>query len=112
MKDLVKGFVKWFIIVLLTLNVILWVSIIARCQTHPKHDSIADVEDTAGFISVKFLSKDDRLIYWKREMKREVKLSSFGYDKYTKFVDKLEGDLCILYCKTHSFAYIVTQCKE
>ena len=67
-----------------------------------------------GFISVTFLSKDDHLIYWKRETKNEIKLSSFGYDKYTKFetpLDKLDGKLCVIYCKTHSFAYLVIRCK-
>lgn len=112
MKDLVKGFVKWLILVLTTLNIILWSFIIARCDTHPKHESRADFEDTMGFISVQFMSKDDNLIFWRRESKHEIKLSSFGYDKYTKFEGKLEGQLCIIYCKIHNFAYVITECKE
>lgn len=112
MKDLVRLFVRWVIIVFLTLDLILGAVIIARCQdVHEKHSTQADFEDTMGFISVHFLSKDDRLIYWRRETKYEVKLSSFGYDKYTKFEGKLEGRLCIIYCKTHLFAYVVTPCK-
>lgn len=113
MKDLVRLFVRWVIIVLLTLNIMLGVVLVARCQDiHEKHASEADVEDTMGFITVTFLSKDERLIYWRRETKYEVKLSSFGYDKHTKFEGKLEGKLCIVYCKTHLFAYLVTSCKK
>lgn len=116
MKDLARLFARWVIIVLLALNIMLGVVIIARCQeVHEKHATQADVEDTMGFISVQFLSIDDRLIYWRRETKYEVKLSSFAYDKYTKFEtttkDKLSGKLCIIYCKTHLFAYLVTPCK-
>jgi len=70
-------FVRWVIIVFLALDIMLGVVIIARCQdTHERHTSQADVEDTMGFISVTFMSKDDRLIYWKRETKYEVKLMS------------------------------------
>ena len=116
-KALAKGFIRWLIIVGLTFNVIVWGVIAAKCQElHPKHDSSASVEDEMGFISVTFMSKDDRLIYWKRETRHEIKLSSFGYDKYTKFEfvdkDKLNGRLCIIYCKTHMFAYLVTQCEN
>lgn len=122
MKDLVKGFIKWCLIVLLTLNIILWAFIAIHCQavaqqldTHPRHASQEDVEDTMGFISVQFLSKDDRLIYWKRETKYEIRLSSFGYDQYTRFEtkpEKLHGKICVIFCRTHLFAYLVTQCKE
>lgn len=113
MKDLVRLFVRWVIIVLLALNIMLGVVIIARCQDgHQKHSSQDDVEDTMGFISVYFLSKDERLIYWRRETKHEVKFSSFGYDKYTKFEGKLEGRVCIIYCKTHLFAYLITECSK
>lgn len=116
MKTLVKRFVRWLIIVLLTLDLILLATIMAMCQDiHPKHSDQTSVEDEMGFISVYFLSIDNRLIYWKRETKHEIKLSSFGYDKYTKFElldkDKLKGRLCIIYCKTHLFAYLVTPCK-
>lgn len=111
MKSLAKGFIRWLLIVLATLTIITWTVAVMRCQTHEKHESQADVEDTMRFITVDFMSKDDRLIYWRRETKYEVKLSSFGYDKYTKFEGKLEGKLCIIYCKTHLFAYLVTPCK-
>lgn len=113
MKDLVRLFVRWVIIVLLTLNIMLGVVLVARCQdVHEKHKSKDDVEDTMGFMTVQFISKDERLIYWKRETKTEIKLSSFGYDKYTKFEGKLDGTLCIVYCKTHLFAYLVIQCNK
>lgn len=117
MKSLVRGFVRWVILVGITLNVILWGLIIAHCQDiHPRHDTQESVEDEMGFITVHFLSKDKRLIYWKRETKNEIKLSSFGYDDYTRFElidkDKLSGKLCVIYCKTHLFAYLITKCKE
>ncbi len=112
MKSLVRGFIRWVILVGIVLNVILWGFILVRCQdAHPKHDTQADVEDTMGFISVKFLSKDDRLVYWQRETKNELRLSSFGYDEYTKFETKLDGKICVIYCKTHMFAYLFTKCK-
>lgn len=111
MKELVKGFVKWVIIVFVTLDIIVWSVVLCHCQ-HPKHPSNEDFEDTMGFITVTFMSQDDRLIYWKRETRNEVRLSSFGYDKYTKVEEKLEGKLCIVYCKTHMFAYIVTKCSK
>lgn len=111
MKWLVKSFIRWVILVGITLNIVLWGFILVKCQEHPKHDSQVDVEDTMGFISVQFLSKDDRLVYWKRETKYEVRLSSFGYDKYTKFEGKPEGRICVIYCRTHMFAYLITPCK-
>lgn len=114
MKDLVKGFIKWLMIVLTTLTLILWGLIfVAYCQdNHPAHKSTEDFEDTVGFRSVKITSKDDRLIFYTKELKNRIYIGSFGYDKYTRFDDfKLDGKYCVLYCKTHLFAYIVSPCK-
>lgn len=110
-KFFVKGFIKWLLIVLVTLNIIVWSVAVLHCQTHPKHDN-DDIEETIGFKSVIFMSKDDNNIYWKKETKTQVTLGSFGYDKYTKFYGPVEGRLCVAYCKTHLFAYVVERCQE
>lgn len=126
MKSLVKGFIKWLIIVLATLTLIVWVFIFtAFCQSvydaakpkttqdvHPKHPSLEDFEDSIGYRIVTITSKDDRLIFYTKELKNRVYLGSFAYDKYTRFDDKkFEGCYNILYCKTHNFAYVVAPCK-
>lgn len=114
MKELVKGFMKWLIIVLATLCLIVWVIIFkAYCQdVHPKHLTQEDFEDTIAYRIVTITSKDDRLLYYKKELKLRVFLGSFGYDKYTRFDDKkYEGCYQVLYCKTHNFAYIVAPCQ-
>lgn len=119
MKDLVKGFVKWLIIILATLTAILWsVIITAYCQLaktdiHPKHPSLDDWEDTIAYRVVTITSKDERLLYYKKELKMRVYLGSFGYDQYTRFDDKkFEGCYQVLYCRTHNFAYVVSPCKK
>jgi len=111
MKELVKGFFRWFLIILTTLTLIVWASIFwVYCQEHPKHESQEDVEETVRYTTVQYLSNDKRLIYWKKETKYRVIMSSFGYDKYTRFEGKMDR-VCILYCQTHLFAYLVVECK-
>lgn len=115
MKDLVKGFVRWCLIVLATLTIILWVFIfMTYCQdVHPKHKSNEDFEETVAFRTVIFTSKDDKLLFYKKEYPKTVYLGSFGYDQYTKFYDfKLNTKMCVLYCRTHSFAYIISTCDK
>lgn len=115
MKDLVRGFMKWLIIVLTTLTLITWVFIfMVYCQdAHPQHKSNDDFEETVAFRTVVFTSKDDRLLFYKKEYAKTVYLGSFGYDQYTKFYDfKLDTKMCVLYCRTHSFAYIVDSCEK
>ena len=110
MKDLVKGFVKWFIIVMLTLNIILWASVAVRCQyepakpkdtpeVHPVHKTQEDFEDTVGFRTVEFISKDHRLLFYKKNTKTMVMLGSFGYNKLTRFDSDniMSGKSCVLY---------------
>lgn len=124
MKELVKGFIKWLIIVLATLTLIVWVFIFtAFCQsvydaarpretTHPPHKTLEDFEESIGFRYVVAMSKDSSLLFYKKDYKNRIHLGSFGYDKFTKFVGNYEGTLCVLYCKTHQFAYIVAPCEE
>lgn len=113
MRDLVRQFTRWVIIVLLILNLVLGAAIISRCQeVHEKHESREDFENTMGFKSIILMSKDDRLVYWKKELKMRVVLSSFAYDKYTRFeVKQMEGCALAIYCKTHNFLYLLTPCK-
>lgn len=112
MKQLARLFMRWLIIVLLVLDTILFFAITAKCQSvHQQHVDLVDLEDKVGFMSVIFLSRDDNLIYWKRETKHEVILSSFAYGKNTVIDGKLDGKLCILYCREHLFAYFITHCK-
>lgn len=112
MKTLVRAFMRWVMIVFLVLDFILLSVIVARCQSvHERHPDYVDAEDTIRFMSVIFISKDDKLIYWKRETRYELILSSTAYDDKTKLEGKLDGRICIIYCKTHLYAYLITQCK-
>ena len=121
MKDnLIEGFVRWLVVVIVTLLVISTVVCQyeaarpkANPDVHPVHKSQEDFEDTIGLKIVTAMSKDDRLLFYKKELKLKVHLGSFGYDQYTRFDDtKWEGTYCVLYCKVHNFAYIVSPCKE
>lgn len=119
MKALVRGFVKWLMIVLTTLCVFLLTAVVTYCQpkdvpdTHPVHKSFEDWEEAIGFRTVEFTSKDHRLLFYKKQRKYTVFLGSFGYNKETRFdSEKLfEGRFCVLYCKTHQYAYIISPCK-
>lgn len=114
MKDLAKGFMRWLILVLATLNIVLWVSIIAHCQehSHPDQDSWeASVRIT--FITV--TSKDKDLIYFYTTRRWEQRLASIAYDKQTVFQkDKKQKELtqgCYLmfYCIEHKMALFLQQ---
>ena len=121
MKALVRGFVKWLIIVLLGLNAIIWASAIAHCQTvtkEPEHMTLhpdkEEWEDSIGFYAGAITSKDERLIYITRKIKMGLKLTSLGWDKNTRFDDpaakpyKLQGEcFAFIYCKKHLMAYVV-----
>lgn len=132
MKDLVRGFVKWFVIVLLTLNVILWVTVATKCQeydyyypeekTHSElHKDRKEWEDSIRYRIAEITSVDGDLIYWKKETRREIKLSSFGYDKTLQvekgWINKPTGCHQMWYCITHNFVYMIYSldkkwCKE
>lgn len=125
MKALVKGFARWLIIVLATLCVILWTAIAVHCQyeaarpkdepdTHPVHKTQEDWEEAIGFRVVEFTNKDNRLLFYKKQLRYKVFLGSFGYNKDTRFDSEklMDGKFCVLYCKTHSWAYIVSPCNK
>jgi len=113
MKSLVKGFVRWLLIVLATLTIITWSVAVLKCQTHPKHDNLADFEDDVRFGTFTFLSVDKDKVYWKRDTKWELKLGSFDYDSTTKW-DRSKptgGCVVLIYCITHKFLYTLYPCK-
>lgn len=119
MKELVKGFVRWLIIVLATLTIIVWSVAVLRCQTvEPPHMTLhadrEEWEDSIGLYFGAINSKDDKLIYISRRLKNQIKLTSLGYDKETRFDDpavkpyKLSGQCFVfIYCKKHLMAYVV-----
>lgn len=112
-KDLVKGFVRWLIIVFVTLNIIVWSVAVLRCQTHEKHDNQADLEDDIRIKSVVFLNVDKDTVYFKRETKYRVDLGSFVFDSQTKWDRSKPTPSCMiaLYCITHHYLYAFYPCK-
>lgn len=113
MKELVKSFVKWLLIVLTTLVVITWSFIFsAYCQEvkqeiHLPHPTQEDFEDNVRFVMVGAMSRDDRLLFYRKENRRSVFLGSFAWDKNTKFYNEWKDCVAVLYCKAHNFAYVV-----
>ncbi len=111
MRILVRGFVRWLIIVLLTLNVIIWGSIIAHCQEHKKlHPDRDEWEESVRFKVIEITSIDSDLIYWTKFSKKTIILSSFGYDK-TLITDMdfkfPAGCYESTFCMKHSFIYML-----
>lgn len=123
MKALVKGFVKWLIVVLLGLNCILWTAIIANCQEKNKevehktlHTDRGEWEETIGLKFITVTSKDERLIYFYQVRKFERRISSLGYDKDTRFdfgaakkPYEFSGCFVAFYCKTHLMIYLMSR---
>lgn len=81
-------------------------------NTHPLHKSLEDFENSIGFRYVEAMSKDPRLLFYKKDYKNRIHLGSFGYDKNTRIEGAYEGKMCVLYCKIHTFALVVAPCKE
>lgn len=81
-------------------------------NTHEPHKTLEDFEESIGFRYIEAMSKDHRLLFYKKDYKNRVHLGSFGYDKNTRIEGNYEGKLCVLFCKTHTFALIVAPCKE
>lgn len=113
MKFLVRGFVRWFIIVGITLNVILWTAIIANCQ-HEKHDNPTDLEDDIRIKTVFFLSIDKDTVYFKRETKYRIDLGSFVFDNQTVWDRNKPTPNCMVavFCITHNYLYSFYPCKK
>lgn len=114
MKDLVKGFVKWLIIVFATLNIIVWTAAVMHCQVHETHDNQADLEDDIRIKSVIFLNVEKDTIYFKRETKWRVDLGSFVFDSKTSWDRGKPASGCYvaLYCTTHNYLYAFYPCKK
>lgn len=121
-KDLVRGFVKWFIIVMLTLNAILWASVAVRCQEHNNgHKDRKEWEDDIRYRIALITSINGDTIFWKKETKYEVRLASFWYDSTLQvdreWTKKPLGCHQMWYCIKHSFVYMIHRvddkwCKE
>lgn len=87
------------------------------CQqdVHPEHETAEEFEENMAMKLIHITSYDDRLVYWKKELKMQVKLGSFAYDKYTKLPDgkpKQTGCFWAVYCRKHDFVYFFVPCKE
>ena len=120
MKSLVRGFVRWVILVGITLNVILWGFIISHCQT-PEHDKLHPDQDSwEASVRITFItvtSKDKDLLYFYTSRKWEQRLASIGYDNKTVFQsvkDKkqkevLQGCYLMFYCLEHKMALFLQQ---
>lgn len=112
MKDLVRGFAKWLIIVFATLNIIVWSVAIARCQH--AHDNQADLEDDIRIKTVSFLNVEKDTVYFKRETKYRVDLGSFVFDEQTKWERDKPTPSCMVavFCTTHNYLYLFYPCKK
>lgn len=66
-------------------------------------DDQGEWEDAHRVITFRFTKKENGLIYWMKPLKREIKLSSFAYDKKSFLPKHLESGKCYLaiYCKEH-----------
>lgn len=113
-RDLVAGFLRWVIYIFIGLNLIVWGFAAVRCQeTHEKHLTQEDYEENIGVVLVEITSWDNRLVYWKKETSRLIKLGSFGYDSgsLTGFPDKTTGCRWMVYCRAHRWLYFMVPCK-
>lgn len=113
MKDLVKGFIRWVLIIFITLNVILWGFIVTAYCQHEKHDNVQDMEDDIRIKRVDFLNAEKNTIYFKRATKYRIDLGSFVFDDDTKWDRSKPTPTCMvaLYCVTHSYLYAFYPCK-
>lgn len=107
MKYLVRGFIRWLMLIGIGLNLIVWTAIIARCQHRTLHTDQDEWESSIRVKIVTATSRDDNLVYWKKNKKLEIVMSSFGYDKDTRFSD-FEIGKCyqVFYCEKHLMSYI------
>jgi hypothetical protein len=111
-KDLVKGFIKWLLIVLLGLNVILWVTVATKCQTHYEdHTDSEEWEDSVRYRIADITEVNGDIIFWKKPSKYEVKIGRFYYDGSLKtereWSKKPLGCFQMWYCYKHDFVYIL-----
>lgn len=117
MKDLVRGFIRWVLIVGITLNIILWATIIAHCQHNLQHPDQDSWEASVRITFITVTSKDKDLIYFYTTRKWEQRLASIGYDDKTMFQsvkDKkqkevLQGCYLMFYCLEHKMALFLQQ---
>lgn len=113
-RDLVAGFGRWLIYVGIGLNLIVWGFAAVRCQeVHQPHPSQEDYEETISVKLVTITSWDDRLVTWKKESTRTIRLGSFAYDakSLTGFPKKETGCRWMIYCKAHDWLYFMAPCK-
>lgn len=113
MKNLVKAFVRWLIIVLLVLNALVFWGVVKSCGQH-RHDNQADLEDDIRIKTVTFLSIENDTLYFKRETKHRVDLGSFVFDSETKWDREkpFNGCYVALFCITHDYLYGFYTCRR
>lgn len=97
--------------VLTVILLIFFLASFVRCQHIKQHTNQEEYEDSIGVKFLEVTSKDESLIFWKQELRYQVKVSSFGYDSKTIFPDKFKPEGCFvaIYCKTHMYLYLLVQ---
>ena len=121
MKDLVKGFMRWLIIVLATLTIIVWSVAIVRCQTptptpkvlHPQlHKDTIEQQDEIRFMFITVTDKNGDTIYFYRNGKNTVEVSMLFWDEYSIYKDadakapyQFKGCFAALICLKHAYIY-------
>lgn len=114
MKALVRGFVRWMLRIGIALNVILWLAVIQiYCQDHIKlHTDRDEWEESIGLKFVTITNKDDRLVYFYQTRKLELRQSSLGFDKDTRYdygnakkPYEFTGCFVVFYCRKHLMSY-------
>lgn len=125
MKDLVKGFVRWLIIVLATLCVITWSVAVLRCQTPNKeplhatqHKDMVQQEDEIRMMTVTVTDKNGNLVYMYRENGKVVEVTYLFWDDNSIIKDpsvkppyQFKGCYLMLYCLQHKYIYWLQRAK-
>lgn len=124
MKALVRGFMKWLLRVGLALNLILWLAVLTiycqeKPQDHPKlHSDNIEQENEGGWAFITVTDKNGDLVFFYRENKKGVQITSMGWDKDSAIKDETKtpfrGCYFMLYCKKHLYIYYLQRhpCSE
>ncbi len=78
-----------------------------------QHTEQEEYEDAIRFKTITVLKQDSDFIYWAKNTKYKLQLSSFGFDKNTEFPKdyKQEGCYMAIYCEKHLMLYTLVTMK-
>jgi hypothetical protein len=118
MKELVKGFIRWLIIVLLVLNALVyWGIISAHCQEKnevhsQKHTETIEQQDEIRFMFITVTDKNGDIVFYYRESKKQIEISMLFWDEQSVLRDpnasrpyKFKGCYAALICLKHLYIY-------